>query len=141
MDTEEFCIAGSLDGLKELETSLLNLARSWELSEQSAFELNLVLDELCSNYIEHSGASASSTIRIKLSRDPAEMHISVSDCGPPFDPTAAPPPDLDLSVEERQSGGLGLHFVKHFSDQVLYSREHNENKVTIIKKLKTNKQG
>lgn len=137
----EFKIAGSLEGLEELTERLEQLARSWNLSKQARFELNLVLEELCSNYIEHSGEACKGEVKIKLCRSSSEIVITLSDSGPPFDPTKMPPPDLQLPLAERQCGGLGLHFVRHFTDQISYSREKSQNIVTIIIKQEGEKQG
>ena len=130
----EFQISGSLEGLDDLREKLEHLVSSWGLSKQALFELNLVLEELCSNYIEHSGETSRSEVKIKLSMNSSEFVITISDSGPPFDPTKRPPPDLKQPLAERQSGGLGLHFVRHFTDQIIYSREKRQNIVTIIKK-------
>lgn len=137
----EFQIAGSLEGLEELQKRLEELARSWELSKKALFELNLVLEELCSNYIEHSGETSKGKVNIKLRRTSTEFVITFADSGPPFDPTKMPPPDLKLPLAERQCGGLGLHFVKHFTDGIMYSREKSQNIVTIIIKREGEPQG
>lgn len=130
----EFQISGSLEGLDDLREKLEHLVCSWGLSKQALFELNLVLEELCQNYIEHSGEIPRSEVKIKLSMNSSEFVITISDSGPPFDPTKRPPPDLKQPLAERRCGGLGLHFVKHFTDKIIYSREKSQNIVTIIKK-------
>jgi anti-sigma regulatory factor (Ser/Thr protein kinase) len=137
----EFQIAGSLEGLEELQKRLEQLARSWGLSNKALFELNLVLEELCSNYIEHSGETSKGKVNIKLCRTSSEFVITISDSGPPFDPTITPSPDVKLPLAERQCGGLGLHFVRHFTDGIMYSREKSQNIVTIIKKIEGEPQG
>ena len=137
----EFQIAGSLEGLEELRQRLEQLPPSWGLSKKALFELNLVLEELCSNYIEHSGETSKDKVNIKLFQTSSEFVIIISDSGPPFNPTEMPPPDLKLPLAERQCGGLGLHFVRHFTDQIMYSREKNQNIVTIIKKRQGEPQG
>ena len=61
--------------------------------------------------------------------------IRIKDAGVPFDPTAKADPDINLSAEEREIGGLGIYMVKNFMDRVVYEREGDRNVITIAKKL------
>ena len=65
-----------------------------------------------------------------------EDHIEfpVSDSGVPFDPTAKVDPNLELDVEERPVGGLGIYLVKRIMDSVSYARKDGKNILTMIKK-------
>ena len=57
------------------------------------------------------------------------------DQGVPFDPLKKPDPDITLSVEERQIGGLGIFIVKKTMDSVSYAYENGKNILTMIKKI------
>ena len=61
--------------------------------------------------------------------------IEFRDRGYPFDPLAKRDPDVTLSAEKRQVGGLGIFMVKKTMDEVSYRRENGENILTIRKKL------
>ena len=52
----------------------------------------------------------------------------------PFDPFAKEDPDITLSVDEREIGGLGIYMVKNIMDTVSYEYKQQENIVTMIKK-------
>lgn len=134
----EFAIHGSREGINDLRNYIEEFGRRWSLSKKTTSELNLALEELCSNYIEHSAGHTPETMSIRISRSPSEIVVIIADNGPPFNPTLAESPDIGLSLEERKIGGLGLHFVKHFTDQLLYKRAKDQNIVTIIKKRNTN---
>lgn len=134
----EFAIHGSHQGINDLRDYLEEFGRQWSLSKKTTSELNIALEELCTNYIEHSADHTPETMSIQISRSPSEIVVIITDNGPPFDPTQAESPDIGLTLEDRKIGGLGLHFVKHFTDQLLYKRAKNQNIVTIIKKRKTN---
>jgi len=51
----------------------------------------------------------------------------VIDNGHPFDPTAAPEPDLSLPLERRRPGGLGIHLMRSMMDRVHYRRSDGSN--------------
>ncbi len=53
--------------------------------------------------------------------DAPHLTIEFIDDGDPFDPLAAPPPDLEAPLEERDLGGLGVHIVRSLADEVRYT--------------------
>ena len=64
-----------------------------------------------------------------------ELTIRVEDDGRAFDPLQAPPPDLDLPLEERPVGGLGIHIVRSVMDAVEYQRRGGRNVLTMRKTI------
>ncbi len=132
----EFQIINSPKGLHDLRVSLEKIASSWNFSKKQLFEINLILEELCANYIKHVGGEANSFIDLKLSSDGSNLSITVKDDGPPFNPTDIPIPDVTVPVDLRKAGGLGLHFVRYYTDSFSYSRKNGKNIIYITKKLK-----
>ena len=59
----------------------------------------------------------------------------MTDKGIPFDPLAKPDPDITLSAEEREIGGLGIFIAKKTMDSICYAYENEENILTMIKKI------
>ena len=74
-------------------------------------------------------------VRTAISGDPAEAEIVLQDRGMPFDPLTKKDPDVTLSAEERQIGGLGIYMVKKLMDQVSYAYRDGQNILTMRKKL------
>jgi anti-sigma regulatory factor (Ser/Thr protein kinase) len=62
-----------------------------------------------------------------------EVIIEFEDNGKPYNPLERADPDITLSAEEREVGGLGIFMVKDFMDTVKYRHEGNKN-ILIIKK-------
>jgi sigma-B regulation protein RsbU (phosphoserine phosphatase) len=59
----------------------------------------------------------------------------IKDKGVPFDPLQKPDPDITLSADERDIGGLGIFITKKTMDTVTYAYENGENILTMIKKI------
>ena len=59
----------------------------------------------------------------------------MADQGIPFDPLQQPDPDITLSAEDREIGGLGIFIAKKTMDSISYAYENGENILTMIKKL------
>ena len=59
----------------------------------------------------------------------------MTDKGVPFDPLQKPDPDITLSAEEREIGGLGIFIAKKTMDSLRYSYENGENILTMLKTI------
>lgn len=111
-----------------------------QLPAETVFNLTLAVEELVTNAMTHGGEGQGDDfhLAVHISLGDGELRTVVEDSGPPFDPLAeAPEPDLESALEDRPIGGLGLHFVKAFSDGFAYQRVGNLNRSTVINKLKT----
>ena len=64
-----------------------------------------------------------------------EITFRMTDKGTPFDPLQKPDPDITLSAEDREIGGLGIFITKKTMDTVSYAYENGENVLTMIKKI------
>ena len=97
------------------------------------FQINLVLEELGINIVNHGGKVT--TIEISVSSEVESITIEVSDDGCPFDPiNDAVDPDLVSPLEKRQVGGLGLYLVRTMMDELHYRREQGKNYLSLTKR-------
>ncbi len=94
----------------------------------------VALDEILSNIAKyaHSG-DETHLIDVRLSIARERVVTQIEDDGVAFDPLQMAEPDLDVSLEDRQIGGLGIHLVKNLMDDVAYSREGKRNRLTLTK--------
>ena len=74
-------------------------------------------------------------LRISYEEDTRTFTFCMADKGVPFDPLQKPDPDITLSAEERQIGGLGIFITKKTMDAVAYTYENGENILTMVKKI------
>ncbi|MBR5997441.1 MAG: ATP-binding protein, partial [Bacilli bacterium] len=72
-------------------------------------------------------------IRMEVEEDPLAVMLTFIDSGMPYNPLAKEDPDITLSAEERQIGGLGIYMVKKSMDDVSYKFEDGKNIFTIKK--------
>ena len=75
------------------------------------------------------------TLGIGFDEESRNITFRMSDKGTPFDPLKKPDPDITLSAEEREIGGLGIFITKKTMDTVSYAYENGENILTMIKKI------
>lgn len=104
------------------------------LGSDVAHAVNLSLDELLTNTITHGFEGADEQhIEIALSLEATTLTVQISDTGIAFDPSDAPVPDLESDIEDRQIGGLGVHFVREMMDSLSYRRHDGRNELTLTK--------
>ena len=73
-----------------------------------------------------------------LGHEGGRVTAEVEDDGRPFDPFAdAPTPDLEQSLDERPVGGLGVHLIRSFMEEVGYRREGERNLVSLTARARS----
>ena len=83
----------------------------------------------------YGGGEGNVTLSIGFDEKSRTITFRMSDNGIPFDPLKKPDPDITLSAEEREIGGLGIFITKKTMDTVAYAYENGENVLTMIKKI------
>jgi serine/threonine-protein kinase RsbW len=110
-----------------------------QLSRRTIFEINLALDEVLTNVVSYAYADDGVhhiTVNLSITPDRSAVLLRVEDDGRPFDPTAATAPDLNLPLEQRPVGGLGIHLVRQLVDDLAYCRERDRNVLSMRKSLR-----
>lgn len=130
-----FSFNAALQELEALAAGVTDLQGELRCSDKQILELSLILEELCANIIMHGGERGASKIEVGFKKERDDLEVMIRDDGPPFDPTGAPQVDIHAPLEDRDPGGLGIHFVQHFADTVEYRRENDYNITLIRKKL------
>ena len=82
----------------------------------------------------YGGGEGNMTLGIGFDEESRTITFTMADKGIPFDPLKKPDPDITLSAEEREIGGLGIFITKKTMDSVTYAYENGENILTMIKK-------
>jgi anti-sigma regulatory factor (Ser/Thr protein kinase) len=96
----------------------------------------LILEELFTNTITHGVADGREIfIQVNLNIKKDELIMTYKDNGIPFNVLELPDPDLTSSIENREVGGLGVHYVKTLSDSVEYEYTEKNNVLQIKKRL------
>ena len=100
-------------------------------------QIDIAVEEIFVNIANYAYAPeiGTATVRVEVLGDPPAVDITFIDGGVPYDPLAKDDPDVTLSAEERQIGGLGIFMVKKSMDDVKYTYLDGHNILTIKKGL------
>ena len=97
--------------------------------------VDLTLEELFTNMVKYSPAG-DAFIRIEMAATPGGVEVTLTDYDVDrFDVTQAPDADINLPIEERRPGGLGLHLIRRLVDSLHYeySSESRQSRTTFRK--------
>lgn len=135
---EEFhlTIAASPANLAAIADFIADAARAWELSAQETYDIQIAVDEACTNIIEHGyRGDERGQIDLTCRLRGARFVVIIRSGGGRWDPDAVPEPDVTASIEDRPVGGLGLYLMRRLMDAVRFEFGEGENQLTMEKQL------
>ena len=83
----------------------------------------------------YGGGEGDMTLGIGFEEASRTVTFRMTDKGVPFDPLQKPDPDITLSAEDREIGGLGIFITKKTMDSLAYTYENGENILTMTKTI------
>lgn len=97
--------------------------------------IDVAVEEIFVNIASYAYFPGTGDVLIHCGVENGEVRITFIDSGKPFDPLKKPDPDVTLSAQEREIGGLGIYMAKRYMDNMVYEYSENKNKLVITKKL------
>ncbi len=130
-------IPGETDYLTKIREFITHFAEDLGFSEKEIAEIEMAVDEVCANIVEHGYGKNDipedqKTIEILAKVYEDRVEITIKDNAPPFDPTKAPMPNPEEHARKGIKRGLGLFVIRKFTDELKYKYE-NGNILTLIK--------
>lgn len=110
---------------------------SFECPIKIQVALCVAIEEVFVNVAHYAYGEGEGNMSLGIGFDEESRAITfrMIDKGIPFDPLKKPDPDISLSADEREIGGLGIFITKKTMDSLTYTYENNENILTMIKKI------
>ena len=105
--------------------------------ETLCFKIRLSVEEAVENVVRYAyeGGIGWLEAGTSLDKDTLILTIELRDAGVPFNPLDREDPDITLSAEEREIGGLGIFLCKQMMDSLNYRYEDGNNILTMTKKI------
>lgn len=108
-----------------------------DCSMKTQMQIDIAAEEIFVNIAKYAYAPeiGKVAIQVDFEKDPLSAVLTFIDQGVPYDPLEKPDPDVTLSIEERQIGGLGIFMVKKNMDHMSYEYKNGSNILTLKKGL------
>lgn len=104
---------------------------------KTQIQVDVAIDELFGNIANYAynPKTGAATVRVEVTENPLAVVLTFIDNGIPYDPLAKADPDVTLSAEEREIGGLGIYMVKKTMDDISYEYRDGKNILRIKKNI------
>ncbi|MCR5136618.1 MAG: ATP-binding protein [Oscillospiraceae bacterium] len=122
----------NLDRVLELVNQVLEDANC---SFRAQMQVDVAVEEMYVNIAHYAYPSGAGQATVRIEVLPDAVEISLIDSGLPFDPLKKVDPDVTLSAEQRQIGGLGIYMAKKNMDEIEYRYQDGKNILVMRKKV------
>ena len=126
---ESISVVPDADSREAVCTFADSLSAKLEIVPKIANKINIVFDEIYANIVNYSKATLA-TISYRIEN--GKLCIIFTDNGIPYNPLEATEPDITLSAEEREIGGLGIFMVKKMTESMNYEYTDDKNILTLV---------
>ena len=136
-DRNELVVTAETERLDEVLCFLAERLATTDCAPKARMQIDLAVEEIFVNIASYAYRPETGTaaVRVEVSGNPVTVTITFVDHGIPYDPLARQDPDVTLSVEERDIGGLGIFLTKQIMDDVSYEYRHGQNILRIKKTM------
>ena len=121
-----------IDEIRPTQHWIMEQIEAVGFSSKELKQIELASEEVMVNTISH-GLKGVGEIELEVNLYQFGVEITFSDTGPPFNPLKREDFNPDLELEERQIGGLGIHFIRECMDEIEYERQENQNLLKLKK--------
>lgn len=127
--------AALIDNIPHVTSFVVDWLELLECPMKAQTQIDLAIDEIFTNIASYAYKSGTGDATVQLDFDEGSRTVSITfiDSGIEYNPLEKPDPDVTLSAEEREIGGLGIFLVKKVMDGIKYKRENGLNILTIYK--------
>ena len=134
---KELTVAATLENIAKVTDFVNEELEALACPMKAQMQINIAIDELFGNIAHYAYAPevGEATVKIEATKEPSVVVITFVDSGVPYNPLEKDDPDITLSAEERQIGGLGIYMVKKSMDHMSYEYKDGQNILTITKSL------
>jgi phosphoserine phosphatase len=125
----------SFDALDDMLTLVRHHLVERGLGEGDCYAVSVAVEELFTNMVKYN-PDGTGPIGLQIECTDAELTCRLSDPdSEPFDVTQLPDADVELPVEQRVPGGLGIHLVRRLVDSIDYDYSGRRSRLTFRKTL------
>ena len=114
-------VESTVDEIYDVCDFVTGMAEEAGFDEREVGKIKIAVYEACLNIVEHAYHSRpSGWIRAKCGYNTQVFVIELEDGGEPFEQWEIKPYDVEKAVEDRRTGGFGLHIIHRSMDEVRY---------------------
>ena len=127
---KELTIAATVENIETVTDFVNEQLEEMDCPMKAQMQISIAIDELFGNIAHYAYPESNGDMSLCIGFDEGSRTVTfrMTDQGIPFDPLKKPDPDITLSAEEREIGGLGIFIARKTMDTLSYCYENEENK-------------
>lgn len=133
-DMKKLKVAADVNQLDEVIAFVDACLEAHDCPMKVQMQVDLCVEEVFVN-IAHYAYTDGGDAEVHMCVEDGLLILTFLDEGTPYNPLAKADPDVTLSANERQIGGLGIFLVKKNMDEVTYRYENGKNVLTMKKQI------
>ncbi|MBN2350587.1 MAG: ATP-binding protein [Bacteroidales bacterium] len=134
MKTKNLQIQNKISELHRINQVIDALFMEWELPVKSKFKVILAVEEVFANIVNYAYDIREQPIDLQFLFENEMLTIRVLDYGKPFNPLQFDSEaEIKKPIEEKESGGIGIHIIKSVMNEINYQRKNGRNILTLKK--------
>lgn len=128
----ELTLRGSAD-LEPASRRVREFLREGGIDDRRSYHADLAIEEIVVNVLRHGARGGpKGPIGLTVELDAADgVLLTFADDEHEFDPWSLPAPDVNVPLDERKVGGLGVHLVRTLARRVAYERKGGRNETRV----------
>ena len=130
---KELIVDAKVEKLDTVLSFVDEFLESIEMPMNIMMKVDIAVEELFVNIASYAYSDNNGKATIQIEENKDNVCISFIDSGKPYNPLKKEDPDITLSAEDRQIGGLGIYMVKKSMDNVEYEYIDGKNVLRITK--------
>lgn len=134
---KELTIPATVENIEKVTDFVNGQLDEIDCPPKAQMQIDIAIDELFGNiaHYAYNPETGPATVRVEVTKAPISVIITFIDHGMPYDPLKNEDPDITLSAEDREIGGLGIFMVKKTMDEITYEYKNGQNILRIRKDI------
>ena len=132
----KFVLSGVAGERRRFVEAFEDFCRAHLVPDAARQAADLALEEHLTNVLAYGfdpGVARHASVQLDVVENC--LHVEVADTGKPFNPLDTPPVDTSLPLDEKPVGGLGVHLMRQFMDELSYTRADGRNILRMTKRF------
>lgn len=134
---KEMTITATVENIEKVTDFVNEQLEAIGCPMKAQMQIDVAIDELFGNiaHYAYNPETGPATVRVEVTEAPVSVIVTFIDHGIPYDPLKKDDPNLTLSADEREIGGLGIFMVKKTMDEITYEYRDGQNILRIRKDI------
>ena len=134
-DMEKLTIQATDENLEKARDFVRDFMERAGCSPKSIMQAEIAVEEIFVNVAHYAYAPDVGDVELKLKTSGGAILLTFTDCGVKYNPLEKENPDVTLSADDREIGGLGIFMVKKLVDNMTYEYKDGKNILILEKKI------